>query len=297
MKCLNCGHPLNEGDLFCGECGTKVERVEKVVSEPVKQTVTPKVKPEPKPEVTQESVSHNSHQQTAATNPTPPASPKMNVQSNQLVNEAKDFFTKAFKNHDQAISDGRIFSPVLSGILFGAGLLLSLLILYLKVPEEIISFGVSKGDIAFKLFLFILVYSAVSMLAAFGLTKAMISSKVSFTKVFSDYVLVNTYSAIVGIVGLLFFSFKSFSFGNVVALLGLLMLGYSGVYLIAKYSVLFGSKLPSFLAVVVYTIIMAVVFLLFKDTFTDLILTIIKGAFQNAVSDTVNSLTNGLFGR
>ena len=29
MKCPNCGHQVEQDDVFCGECGTKLERQSK----------------------------------------------------------------------------------------------------------------------------------------------------------------------------------------------------------------------------------------------------------------------------
>ena len=33
MNCKNCNNPLNENDLFCGSCGTKVEKTETTILE------------------------------------------------------------------------------------------------------------------------------------------------------------------------------------------------------------------------------------------------------------------------
>lgn len=37
MFCPNCGSEVKDDDLFCGECGAKIERTEVPESEPVKK--------------------------------------------------------------------------------------------------------------------------------------------------------------------------------------------------------------------------------------------------------------------
>ena len=38
--CTNCGHQLEADDLFCDECGTKIEQVESVIIEETKEIIT-----------------------------------------------------------------------------------------------------------------------------------------------------------------------------------------------------------------------------------------------------------------
>ena len=41
MFCPNCGSEVKDDDLFCGECGAKIERTEVPESEPVKKEAAP----------------------------------------------------------------------------------------------------------------------------------------------------------------------------------------------------------------------------------------------------------------
>ena len=41
MFCPNCGSEVKDDDLFCGECGAKIEHTEVPESEPVKKEAAP----------------------------------------------------------------------------------------------------------------------------------------------------------------------------------------------------------------------------------------------------------------
>ncbi|MCU7556146.1 zinc ribbon domain-containing protein [Macrococcus capreoli] len=274
MNCKNCNHKLEPGDLFCGECGTKVESNVEAVS--------PRVNIVNNTDEVQQQTTQNDKAQQAIIN-----KELVNQQSKELVNEGKGFFATAFKNHDLAFTNGVHFSIKLTGALIGIGLLIIALLLMIKIPSEIAMFGISKSSIIFKCILSALVFIALIIGATFTISKLMINPALKFTKVVSDFVLINVFSFIFILVGFLLIMINTLSFGTGVLVLGIMLLAISPIYLIGKYSQLTQPKIASFYGVIIYMIILAIVLRIFGESMI--------GMLQGVFTQSVNSAVNGLF--
>lgn len=248
MKCTNCGHEINPGDRFCGECGTPVAHV-------------------PPAQDAQQSINQHMNQ-----NPnTAPLINKeqVNAQSRELLNEGKSFFSQAFKNQDGAIKENNGVSILLSSLLIVLGLILIALLISIKIPAEIAYLGVSKSSLILKLILTLIVYLAVVIGAAFALSKLMINRGLTFRKLLSDYVMINVIPFLVILAGVLMVTIDVYKLGVWLIILGTLLLSFTALYLFGKYSEISHPRISSIFTVIIYTIIIMIAATLFISSIID----------------------------
>lgn len=301
MYCKNCNNKLEPGDLFCGECGTPVEKTtEKVAprvnvvtdNENQKSAVidTPQAESTTQHTTQQPNTNPQTAQQQTTNVQTQPLINKeqVNQQSRELVNEGKGFFSSAFKNHDQELKSNHNFSLKLSAALIGIGLLIVLLLLMIKIPSEIEYIGVTKSSFIFKIILSALAFIALIAGATFAIAKLLINPVLNFTKVLSDFVLINVFSFIAIIVGLLLIVIDSLTFGGGLTAFGIFLLALSPIYLIGKYSGHTQPKVASFYGVILYLILLAIVLRVFGESS----ISMLQGIFTNSVNNAMNGLFN-----
>ncbi|WP_414043928.1 zinc ribbon domain-containing protein [Macrococcus sp. EM39E] len=284
MKCKNCNNNLEAGDLFCGECGTPVGQNTEKISPRV--NVTSSVDTVIEEPIIKDSTTT---QQTTYTETQPIINKEqVNQQSKKLVNEGKGFFSTAFKNHDQELNSNHNFSLVLASTLIGIGLLLIVLLLMIKIPSEIAYIGISKSSIIFKVLLSSLAFIALIIGITFTIVKFMINPVITISKVISDFVLINVFSFITIMIGLILIVIDSFSFGGGLTTLGVFILATSPIFMIGKYSNNTQTKISSFYGVIIYMIILAIVLRIFGESTIGML----QGIFTNSINNAAEGLFN-----
>ncbi|MCO4097643.1 zinc ribbon domain-containing protein [Macrococcoides canis] len=310
MRCNQCNNEVGINDAFCGECGNdlRAQRAQEKLTQTESQSATDiTVTYEPKkdsvihneqqeqPQVSQQQTTHQA-QQTQQTHQAPPIINKeqVNEQSKALVNEGKGFFRQAFRAHDEEVTSNHHFTPALSAILVLAGLIIVGILLALAIPDEVGYFGTSKGDIITKLLFSSFLLLAILFLATFLLSKFLINNGLTFAKALSDFVLINVYSIIFIALGLLLYVVDSYKIASALTFIGVLLLIFSGIYLISKYSARIASKIPTYLIITIYAIITLIALIIFKDIAMDLIKAIITSIVQSQLGE-FGELFDGLF--
>lgn len=319
MRCNQCNNEVGINDAFCGECGNdlRAQRAqEKTKQNESHSTADSTATYEPKkdsvihnehqeePQVTQQQTTHQAQhtQQTHQVPPTqqthqaPPIINKeqVNEQSKALVNEGKGFFRQAFRAHDEEVTSNHHFTPALSAILVLAGLIIVGILLAIAIPDEVGYYGTSKGDIITKLLFSSFLLLAFLFLATFLLSKFLINNGLTFAKALSDFVLINVYSIIFIALGLLLYVVDSYKIASALTFIGVLLLIFSGIYLISKYSARIASKIPTYLIITIYAIITLIALIIFKDIAMDLITAIITSIVQSQLGE-FGELFDGLF--
>lgn len=321
MHCPNCGNPVESNDLFCGECGHKIDRQSQTVNSAKedisnatsnstskttneshsdanhtssqmssKETYSRKgnlhseqdnhsssLEKSPQhdnqqktPQANQPSNSKHQQQSRTQTSSTyqndshqqQPAHHQSNQQQNQLsehakevTEESKGFFKSAFVAPDQIIKSNHAFSFKLLLSLLVIGFLVVAILLGTIIPDEIYQLGTSKGSFVSSLVLGIILFLAVIVGATYAITRLVVKQPISFRKVLSDYVLINSVTVALLVVVFILFMVNSYSFGTGVFMLSLFLFVISGVYMIAKYSAQYDTKFSSFYGIILFLII------------------------------------------
>lgn len=244
MLCKNCGQPLKEGDLFCGECGTKVEK--ESVSEASDTTVHTYSSNNTVEQPVHQETRKNTHQtqethSSQATSSITIDKEALNAQSKAVANEGKFFFRDALKSHDSVLHGNKSYSFTLNILLLLGGLILLALSLAKVIPPQVNMFT-SKSSLVFETTFGVFVYLALVICATFGLAALIIKKAPSFLKVFSDYMLINTIVFIFLVLSTVLILVNTYELAAVLIILSVVLLTYSPIYLLTKYSAIRGSK-------------------------------------------------------
>ncbi len=312
MHCPKCGNPIEPDDLFCGECGHKIEKRSKAVhsaerdisnaehteSEAPHQDSTGNNKSMYDAESMneqhsttqhkgQQQVSHEQqrphhHNTSTYEQHTHPQSyhsyqDKQQQQANQpnqfseqakeVTEESKGFFKSAFVSPDQIIKSQHTFSFKLLFSLLIIGLILIALLIGAMIPSEVAYIGTSKGSIVISILLGIVLFLAVIIGATYGVTRLVVRQPITFKKVLSDYVLINSVTVAVLLISIILFFAHSYRFASTVFILSILLLVVSGVYLIAKYSANHDTRLSSFYGIIIFSVVVFLFISIFGESF------------------------------
>ena len=131
----------------------------------------------------------------------------------------------------------------------------------------------------------VILFLAVIVGATYGISRLVVRQPITFKKVLSDFVLINSVSVAVLLIALILMFANSFSFGGALFMLSILLIVVSGVYMIAKYSANHHTRFSSFYGVIIYII----VFFLFVTIFGE---SLFNQIFGNLISE-FNNLFDG----
>ncbi|MCG3401925.1 zinc ribbon domain-containing protein [Staphylococcus massiliensis] len=218
MLCPSCGREVHESDSFCGECGHKLKDT---------------------------NVSNNSNNDNN----------QVSHRFSHIVTESKSFFKQAFTSHDQTIRDAKPFSFPLLGALFGLGVIVIALLFLIMIPNEVSYFSTSKGSIVIRLILVATILLAILVGLIFGLTKLGSKHPISFQKVLSDYMLVNTITLAIFVISVFCFILGIYSLAGFGVLLSLILFNTSAIYLITKYTSHGMTRFSSFYLIIIFIVI------------------------------------------
>ncbi|MDN6611778.1 MAG: zinc ribbon domain-containing protein [Staphylococcus equorum] len=264
MHCPNCGESVTKKDLFCGECGTKLTLQDQSSTDnPTTNQHTSKSDASQNHEP-----SHTSHQ------PKQPSQSNKNItkHSDDIFNEAKLFFSSSFSRTDEAVISKHQFTFKTLFSLIIAGFIITLILLSLVIPAEVAFFATSKANIVFNITFYILI--AISIIFAITLLLIkLLNIKISVHKALSDFVLINTFSVIAFLLGLLFLAINVPSFGSMLVLISMLFTLVSPIYLTTKHSHMHQLRMPVIYAILIYILILGV-----------LLRILIEGTVSNSLS-------------
>lgn len=353
MQCPNCGNAIEPNDLFCGECGHKIDRQSQTINSAEKdisnaeangrrhdstgslgegnettsnqsnhlsRTNESKQDKHPNeegkvrdhqhvPEHTTSTQQHQMHQpqsnqhqqphnnashtyhnqqqynQSYSNHQQPQQTSQFSDHAKEVTEESKGFFKSAFASPDQVLKSQQAFSFKLLFSLIIVGLLVVALLLAIVIPSSVGMFETPKSQIIFSVVLGIILFLAVIVGATYGITRLVVRQPITFKKVLSDFVLINSVSVAVLLIALILMFANSFSFGGALFILSILLIVVSGVYMIAKYSANHHTRFSSFYGVIIYII----VFFLFVTIFGE---SLFNQIFGNLISE-FNNLFDG----
>ncbi|MCH4382737.1 MULTISPECIES: zinc-ribbon domain-containing protein [Staphylococcus] len=353
MQCPNCGNAIEPNDLFCGECGHKIDRQSQTInsaekdisnaeangrrhdstgslgegnettsnqSDHLSRTNESKQDKHPNeegkvrdhqhvPEHTTSTQQHQMHQpqsnqhqqphnnashtyhnqpqydQSYSNHQQPQQTSQFSDHAKEVTEESKGFFKSAFASPDQVLKSQQAFSFKLLFSLIIVGLLVVALLLAIVIPSSVGMFETPKSQIIFSVVLGIILFLAVIVGATYGITRLVVRQPITFKKVLSDFVLINSVSVAVLLIALILMFANSFSFGGALFILSILLIVVSGVYMIAKYSANHHTRFSSFYGVIIYII----VFFLFVTIFGE---SLFNQIFGNLISE-FNNLFDG----
>ena len=127
--------------------------------------------------------------------------------------------------------------------------------------------GTSKGSIVISILLGIVLFLAVIIGATYGVTRLVVRQPITFKKVLSDYVLINSVTVAVLLISIILFFAHSYRFASTVFILSILLLVVSGVYLIAKYSANHDTRLSSFYGIIIFSVVVFLFISIFGESF------------------------------
>ncbi|MCH4460394.1 zinc-ribbon domain-containing protein [Staphylococcus haemolyticus] len=364
MQCPNCGNAIEPNDLFCGECGHKIDRQSQTINSAEKdisnaeangrrhdsteslgegnettlnqsnhlsRTNESKQDKHPNeegkvrdhqhvPEHTTSTQQHQMHQpqsnqhqqphnntshtyhnqqqydqsysnhqqqydQSYSNHQQPQQTSQFSDHAKEVTEESKGFFKSAFASPDQVLKSQQAFSFKLLFSLIIVGLLVVALLLAIVIPSSVGMFETPKSQIIFSVILGVILFLAVIVGATYGITRLVVRQPITFKKVLSDFVLINSVSVAVLLIALILMFANSFSFGGALFMLSILLIVVSGVYMIAKYSANHHTRFSSFYGVIIYII----VFFLFVTIFGE---SLFNQIFGNLISE-FNNLFDG----
>ncbi|MGX5791535.1 zinc-ribbon domain-containing protein [Staphylococcus equorum] len=256
MHCPNCGEPVTKTDLFCGECGAKLTFQDQSSTD----------NPTTNQHTSQSDVSKNQESSQTSYQPKQPRQSNKNntKHSDDIFNEAKLFFSNSFSRIDDEVISKHQFTFKTLFSLIIAGFIVTLILLSLVIPAEVAFFATSKANIVFNITFYILI--AISII--FGISLLLIkllNIKISVHKALSDFVLVNTFSVIAFLLGLLLLAINVPSFGSMLVLISMLFTLVSPIYLTTKHSHKHQLRMPVVYAILIYILILGVILRIFIE--------------------------------
>ncbi|MCJ1655498.1 zinc ribbon domain-containing protein [Staphylococcus sp. NRL 16/872] len=278
MQCPNCGQPYQPGDLFCGECGTKLPTTtsqstpstseslnldnnhthsQKGVSSTTQSTFSSETNKEDK----SNNFGQSTHQtefdraQYAKSYPSYEQRYAQGEFSNKvksIFSESKHFFKQAFSSHDATIKGNHSFSYSLLISLIVVGLLILGMFIHLYIVDNFGAYVTGVTSIILRVILGVAFATGFLFIVTFGLIRLTVVQPVLFKKLLSDFVLINTISVFILYLGLFVLFLKMYILSGILVVFSIILLFTSCVYLITKNSVNQTLRLPSFYSIVIF---------------------------------------------
>lgn len=293
MYCPNCGAPVGPDDRFCGECGTDL-----IKSKPV-ATTAQKIQDQPytsrthASQATHDETQPEHHSKGEHTQQEPHTQPsnsnqqpsfdteKFNQHANEIKHEGSSFFSKLFKSHDSVVAEDQPFSLKFIGILAAVFLIISLLVITILVPQEVSIFGVSKASAVSNLFFSLILFIALGYGILALTARLTIKDSISFVKLLSDFVFMNTFSFILFILGILLLRLEIISIGSFLTLLGIISFYSAAIYIITKYSSFHAIRIPVFFGILLYIALQLIVLMIYGE----MVRNTLMESFKNIMDD------------
>lgn len=303
MNCPKCGQNYQQEDVFCGNCGTKLPESVAETTKTTSETANKEAQGEQSVIQTQvtkeiEEVTTNSKEQAFHQHQNINQSVvnqndthehietplEQGTQSNNkdTFYEMKQFFISAFTHPDQVLKTDQTFSTKLLLILIIAGLAVVALLFNALIPDQVGFFEVSKSSIVFKFIVSLAIILAVHIGITYLVVRLTILPEVKFNKVFSDYVLINTFTVALLILSAFLFALSSYKFASLIIIIMYLFLTISPAFMLAKYSSIYNTRISSLYGILILLFVLSIIILVFG---------------QNIIEGTLMQNFSKLFGR
>lgn len=194
----------------------------------------------------------------------------------------KQFFISAFTHPDQVLKTKQTFSTKLLLILIIAGLAVIALLFSALIPDQVGFFEVSKSSIVFKFIVSLAIILAVHIGITYLAVRLTILPEVKFNKVFSDYILINTFTVALLILSAFLFALSSYKFASLIIIIMYLFLTISPAFMLAKYSSIYNTRISSLYGILILLFVLSIIILVFG---------------QNIIEGTLMQNFSKLFGR
>lgn len=303
MNCPKCGQNYQQEDVFCGNCGTKLPESVAETTKTTSETANKEAQGEQSVIQTQvtkeiEEVTTNSKEQAFHQHQNINQSVvnqndthehietplEQGTQSNNkdTFYEMKQFFISAFTHPDQVLKTEQAFSTKLLLILIIAGLAVVALLFSALIPDQVGFFEVSKSSIVFKFTVSLAIILAVHIGITYLVVRLTILPEVKFNKVFSDYILINTFTVALLILSAFLFALSSYKFASLIIIIMYLFLTISPAFMLAKYSSIYNTRISSLYGILILLFVLSIIILVFG---------------QNIIEGTLMQNFSKLFGR
>ncbi|MEJ7174499.1 zinc-ribbon domain-containing protein [Staphylococcus caprae] len=303
MNCPKCGQNYQQEDVFCGNCGTKLPESVAETTKTTSETANKEAQGEQSVIQTQvtkeiEEVTTNSKEQAFHQHQNINQSVvnqndthehietplEQGTQSNNkdTFYEMKQFFISAFTHPDQVLKTEQTFSTKLLLILIIAGLAVVALLFNALIPDQVGFFEVSKSSIVFKFIVSLAIILAVHIGITYLVVRLTILPEVKFNKVFSDYILINTFTVALLILSAFLFALSSYKFASLIIIIMYLFLTISPAFMLAKYSSIYNTRISSLYGILILLFVLSIIILVFG---------------QNIIEGTLMQNFSKLFGR
>ena len=239
MNCPKCGQNIQPEDVFCGNCGTKLQSVTTETTGITSSETTNKETLDKRTKETKEHVQStltdvNHHQninqsvvnQNDTHHPVNQTFEQARTNEKDFLNELKEFFINAFKRPDQVIKDNQTFSFRILITLIVAGLLLISLFTTMLIPSQVGLFEIQKEDILLRFVLSLAIILAIHIGITYAVVRLTVIPEIKFNKLLSDYVIINTFTVALLIFSGIIFALNSYKFAALIFIVMYLFLQY-----------------------------------------------------------------------
>lgn len=283
MKCLNCGQNHQPEDRFCVQCGAEIIKPDEATQNvPTASTMTEDQQLQSTSKQSQKKDDVNNERQlykkTTSVHQTTRKRSTLeendsfveeitddNMSSMEnffkdLQIEGKKFFTHVFKSVDDIFENQVTFNYrfLLSLVCIGT-LLSTLLIIILSSDLFLFMASSSPLKITFYILMIMLGSTTLSIGVLYSVLKISLNTKVQLHKVVSDFIVVNTFSVITLLIGLILAILGVTKLAIIILVVACVMLYIiSPSYILAKYSVMYSTKIASIYSIIIYQLVMTI---------------------------------------
>lgn len=241
MICPNCKNHVNTEDVYCGQCGTRIDGTS------------------------------NTRVTLAA------------IQESKLAGEGRGFFKNVFLSHDEEILSKHKYSYLLTISLISITLIIiSLLILKItsEFPDGYIPFWSLIKKIVILTFMIIggttgLIYALMNLFS---------KAKISFQKVLSDYILLNTFSMISIVLAILFAVMETYKISGFFIFLFYLVFLVSPLYILTKYLTQHKTSIASYYIILAFIVCQTLLTMMIIESITVFLQQFAVDSFFNILS-------------
>lgn len=277
MNCPKCGQTYQQEDIFCGNCGSKLnhdtaeiqsseatnkETLDKQIIDSTAHPANANVQDinnhqNINPSVVNQNDTHQHIEESFET---------VQKNENDIFNELKRFFVSAFTRPEQVIKNEQIFSFKVLLILIVVGLVATGVFMITLIPDQLNVFEMSKTNIGFKLIMSLAMILVVHIGITYAVVRLTIIPEIKFNKVLSDYVLVNTFTVALLLVSIMLLTLNSFKFAALILIVMYLFLTITPAYLLSKYGTLYQARISSVYSILILIFTLSLIALIFGES-------------------------------
>lgn len=278
MNCPKCGQNTQPEDVFCGNCGTKLQHATTEITGITSSETTDKetldkhtreTKEHVQATLTDVNAQQNINQSVVNQNDThhiDQAFEQVRTNKKDFLNELKEFFINAFKRPDQVIKSEQTFSFSILVTLIVAGLMLIALFMTALIPDRVGLFEISKEDILLRFAFSLAIILAIHIGITYAVVRLTVITEIKFNKLLSDYVIINTFTVALLFISEMVFALNSYKFAALIFIVLYLFFTISPAYLLAKYSSLYETRISGVYGVLILIFTLAIIALIFGES-------------------------------